>query len=213
MEEGDLAASVPSGVAASAEPLDATMPDQAELIYRRSQVDSKRHAKILELMKLHGERIFGFCMRMVRDEATASDVLQQTFVEAFRDLEQFEERASMQTWLTGIARHRCLDAIKRDHRLRSRIESNEQAMLEHTDPGVGPGERLDRARLNAALEDCLRQLPLEMRATVLARFMTGFTYAELAGSMDATANTLQVRVARALRNLRLCLEKRGWSYE
>jgi len=165
------------------------------------------------MMHAHGEAIFGFCMRMVRDEATAHDALQQTFLEAYRDLDRFERRASARTWLTSIAHNRCLDMLKRDHRLRKRIESNEQAMLEHVDLVAGPGERIDRERLIAALEGCVRRLPETMRATVLERFVTGFTYEELARSLGASANTLQVRVARALRLLKQCLHTHGWTDE
>lgn len=212
MEEGELAAVATVGVDSAAEPL-AAAAHQLHPTAPLSQGDDDRRARISELMAAHGETIFGFCMRMVHDDATAQDVLQQTFLGAYRDLDRFEGRASARTWLTSIARNRCIDALKRDGRLRKRIESNEQATLEHIDPDVGPGERVDRARLIAALEGCVRQLPENMRATVLERFVTGFTYEELARSLGATANTLQVRVARALRLLKQCLEKHGWTDE
>ena len=213
MEEGELAAAVPAGATSNAElsAADAAAPEQVTT--PRSPADGERRARISDLMTDCGQAIFGFCMRMVRDKAVAHDVLQQTFLQAYRDLHRFEGRASERTWLTSIARNRCLDALKHDHRLRKRIESDEQAMLAHIDPGSGPGERIDRARLIVALEDCVSQLPDAMRATVLERFSTGVTYEALARLLDATANTLQIRVARALRLLKQCLEKRGWSDE
>ena len=179
----------------------------------RSRADRDRRAKTSELMAAHGLAIFGFCVRMVHDDAVANDVCQETFLQAYRDLARFEGRASLRTWLTSIARHRCLDALKHDQRLHKRIESNEQAVAQHIDLNPGPGERIDRTRLVAALEDCVRQLPAAMRATVLERFVTGFTYEELARSLGAAANTLQIRVARALRRLKQCLENRGWNHE
>jgi RNA polymerase sigma-70 factor (ECF subfamily) len=209
VEEGELTAAAPAGCVSNTEP----SADQNQVTGSRSQADSKRRARISALMAAYGEAILGFCIRMVHDEPTAHDLLQQTFMQAYRDLDQFEGRASVRTWLTSIARNRCLDALKHDHRLRKRIESNEQAILEHLDPGAGPEERIDRVRLIAALEQCVRQLPESMRATVLERFVTGFTYEELARSLDAAAKTLQVRVARALRLLKECLEKHGWTYE
>lgn len=178
-----------------------------------SQDDSARRARLAELMTAYGDAIFGFCMRMIRDDATARDICQQTFLEAYRDLERFEGRASVRTWLIGIARHRCLDAIKRDGRLRRRIEPNEQAVLDHPDPDVSPGERLDHKRLLEALETCIERLSEDMRATLLARIATGASYEELAGSLGATANTLQARVARAQRHLKRCLETKGWRHD
>lgn len=175
------------------------------------QDDSKRRARIAELIETHGEAVYGFCLRMMRDEATARDIWQQTFLEAYRDLHGFEGRASVRTWLIGIARHRCLDALKHMGRLRKRLESDEDAVLAYADPVASPGERLDRARLLAALERCIQRLPDVMRAALLERLATGATYEELAGSLGATANTLQARVARTHKRLKQCLEKQGWT--
>lgn len=209
VEEGELAAAAPAGCVSNPGP----SADEEQATISRSLPDSKRRARISELMVAYGDAIFGFCMRMVHDEHVSRDVVQQTFLQAYRDFDQFEGRASVRTWLTSIARNRCLDALKRDHRLQKRIESNERAMLEHIDPSAGPGERIDGAQLSAALEVCVRQLPASMRAIVLERFVTGFTYEDLSRSSGATANTLQARVARALRLLKQCLEKHGWTDE
>jgi len=198
----------PSGVAPSAGP-SATDPEPLSVM--RSQDDSERRARIAELIATYGEAVYGFCLRMVRDDATAHDIWQQTFFEAYRDLDRFEGRASVRTWLVGIARHRCLDTLKRIGRLRKRIESDEEAVLAHADPDAGPGERLDRARLLAALERCIERLPDHMRAALLERLATGATYEELADALGATANTLQARVARAYKHLKQCLEKQGWT--
>ena len=164
-------------------------------------------------MATYGKAILGYCVRMVHDEAMANDMLQQTFLQAYRDLDRFEGRASVRTWLISIAHNRCLDALKHNQRLKQRIEPNEQAMLEHIEPAATAGERLDRARLLARLEQCVRLLPDSMRATVLERYVTGCTYDELEQTLGASANTLQARVARALRRLKDCLEKHGWSHE
>jgi RNA polymerase sigma-70 factor, ECF subfamily len=189
------------------------MGDEEQATTPPSVADAKRRAKISELMTAFGEAIFGYCMRMIHDEQVARDVVQKTFMQAYRDFDQFEGRSSERTWLTSIARNRCLDTLKQDHRFQKRFESNESAMQEHIDPSAGPAEQMDRARLMAALETCIRRLPAPMRATVLERFLKGATYEELSQSFGAHANALQARVARALRQLKQCLEKHGWAHE
>jgi RNA polymerase sigma-70 factor, ECF subfamily len=205
-------AAAATGMASNVESSDAPTARQGQAL-PQSESEDHRRARVTELMIAHGEAVFGFCMRMVHDEPTAHDVWQQTFLEAYRDLDQFGGRASMKTWLTSIARNRCLDVLKRNRRHRERLESDDEAVLDHIDPSTGPAERIDQARLIAKLEDCLRRLPPAMRATVLERFMTGSTYEELARLLRASANTLQVRVARALRILKHCLEQHGWIHE
>lgn len=179
----------------------------------RSRAVSDRRASIAALMEAHGDAVFGFCLRVMRDRALAEDVVQQVFLEAYRDLDRFEGRSSPRSWLFGIADHRCLDALKSQQRRSNLIENNEQAVLEFEDPGPGPLEYADDVRLFAALDDCLKRLSPDVRATVLLRFQTELTYEELAVLLAATADTLQVRVARALPILRRCLEKKGWTGE
>ena len=170
-------------------------------------------AIITELMRVHGDAVFGFCMRVVRTRSLAEELAQQVFLEAYRDLDGFEGRSSPRAWLFGIASHRCLDALKAQQRRLKLIEDNEPAVLDFEDPGQGPFDRVERMQLTVALEECLKRLSPEVRATVLMRFQTGFTYEELEALLGAAADTLQVRVARALPVLRRCLERKGWSGE
>ena len=170
-----------------------------------------RRAAAQRLMADHGKAVFGLCMRELHDRGLAEDVTQQVFLEAYRDLDRFQQRSSVRTWLFGIAYHRCLDAHKRRQRRLRRVASDESVVAASEDPGTGPHQRLEDAERRAALEACLAQLPLEVRATVLTRFQTGATYEELAREFAASADALQARVARALVALRRCMESKGWT--
>jgi RNA polymerase sigma factor (sigma-70 family) len=79
------------------------------------------------------------------------------------------------------------------------------------DPGRIPADHVESSRLIRALEDCLDELSHDVRATVLLRFQSGFSYREMAGSLDASPEALQARVSRALPTLRHCLEDKGWT--
>src|SRR5688572_24152592 len=67
-------------------------------------------AALTFLMTRHGDAVFRFCVRTVRDRSTAQDVHQQVFEDAWRDLRAFSRRSPVRTWLFGIALHRCQDA-------------------------------------------------------------------------------------------------------
>ena len=67
-------------------------------------------------MRRYNQRIFRTARSILRDEAEAEDVVQETFVRAFRHLEQFEERASIGTWLTRIAVNEALSRLRRFQR-------------------------------------------------------------------------------------------------
>jgi RNA polymerase sigma-70 factor (ECF subfamily) len=183
-------------------------PDALDLLAR-----GDRRAALQVLMAEHGDAILGLCIRILRDRALAEDILQQVFLEAYRDLDRFQGRSSLRTWLFGIASHRCQDAIKSRRRRELRIEADEAAVVEFVDPTGGPTDQLDRSRLAAALEECLRSLSQEVRMSVLLRFQAGMSYEQMSSSMNAKADTLQARVSRALPILRRCLEGKGWTGE
>jgi RNA polymerase sigma-70 factor (ECF subfamily) len=168
-----------------------------------------RRGAITALMDQHGTAVFNLCSRVLRDRALAEDVLQQVFIHAYRDIERFERRSSARTWLLRIAIHRCQDAIKA--RDRHRVADDPDAIRHAVDPGRMPAERVESSRLVRALEECLDELSDDVRATVLLRFQSGFSYREMAGPLDASAEALQARVSRALPALRRCLEEKGWA--
>jgi RNA polymerase sigma-70 factor (ECF subfamily) len=172
-----------------------------------------RRGAVAELIAAHEGVVFAYCVRMLRDRELAEDVAQQVFTDAHRDLERFRGESSLRTWLVGIAHHRCSDAIKSRTRRNLRFELDPDAVTDHVDPTSAPTDRLDQARQVAALESCLEELAHDIRETVLLRFMSEMTYEEMAVLLGRKADTLCVRVARALPILKRCLERKGWKYE
>jgi RNA polymerase sigma-70 factor, ECF subfamily len=186
-----------------------TVPDSARPLDALALLASgDRKGAITALMDEHGAAVFNFCYRYLLDRMLAEDVLQQVFLQAYRDIDRFEGRSSLRTWLLRIATHRCQDAIK--SLKRQRVDYDPDAIGGAIDPGQIPVEHVVQSRLLEALEQCLEELPDEVRATVMLRFRSGFSYKEMSGSLDATAQALQARVARALPALKRCLESKGW---
>ncbi len=168
---------------------------------------------VVELFETYGEAVLGYCVRLLRDPALAEDVMQRVFLEALRDFEQFRGQSSRRTWLFAVASHRCLDALRHQQRRMLRVAHDDQVVGNFKDPATGPFERLDRMQLLVALDNCLALLSPEMRATVLMRFQTELTFEHMALHLGATADALQMRVARAMPVLRQCLESKGWTNE
>lgn len=183
-------------------------PSDDELVLSLLDRGDRRGAVAL-LITTHDEMVFAYCVRMLRDRDLAEDVAQQVFTEAYRDIHRFRRESSLRTWLIGIARHRCGDAIKSQNRRSAKIELNPDTVTDHVDPASTQTEQLDRARLAAALEDCLGELSEEIRATILLRFLSEMTYEEMSKELGKKADTLCVRVARALPLLKDCLERKG----
>lgn len=157
------------------------------------------------LMTRHGDAIYRFIWGMVRDDAAADDLQQQVFLEAFHGLARFERRSTIVGWLFGIARHRCLDELRRRRR-REQREVDDAPEREAT--GRGPDRVLADHQVGAALEQCLHTLAPAARTAVLLHFHDGFTYAAIGDLSRERSGTIQQRVLRALLVLRACIEAR-----
>jgi RNA polymerase sigma factor (sigma-70 family) len=197
----------PAPVAGAPYPRD----DDPELPARVALDRKDPRGAIAVLARLYEDVVYSCCYRMLHDATQAEDLLQQVFLEAHRDIGHFAGRGTLRAWLLGIAHHRCLDAIKSRKRLRSHVEDDEHAVEIAADGSPDLVERVDQGRRVRALEGCLMRLSDEVRMTVLLRFHVGLSYEEIAEALDKRAGTLQQRVARALPQLRECLQRKGIS--
>jgi RNA polymerase sigma-70 factor (ECF subfamily) len=161
------------------------------------------------LMSEHGAAVFTRAQRLLDDRHAASDVLQQTFLEAYRDLATFDGRSSFKTWLLAIATHRALDVVRRLRKDEQRTESSRASHVLADESAAELPARVDQRRRLRALEDCLQHLTPEARAAVLMRFQQAMSYEEIARASGERPVTLHARVTRALPVLRRCLERKG----
>ncbi len=167
-------------------------------------------AALALLMKRHGDAVYAFCLRIVRDVALAEDVQQKVFLQAHEGLSKFGGASTLRTWLFGIAKNRSLDALRASRREAGRVLSDDDLLAEAIEGGPGPGEWFASARERGALEECLDScVSAEEKAFVLLHFRDGLTYEEMSALLGKKADTLRARVARALPKLRRCLEKKG----
>lgn len=167
-------------------------------------------AALTILMDCYGTALYRYCRQLTADDDLAQDVHQLTFVKAYEDLSRFARRSSLRTWLYGIARHRCLDALKQKRRRERRFELVDTPP-EQCDGAFNAEQRLTARDLSRALDECLDRLAPQIRAAVLLRYREGFSYPDMSRICQERSATLQMRVARALPILRRCLEEHGVS--
>jgi RNA polymerase sigma-70 factor (ECF subfamily) len=151
-------------------------------------------------MREYGAAVYRYCHRMVGGQL-ADDVHQLTFVSAYESFDGLRQASSARAWLFGVARHRCLDALRRRRR-------RDRAVDEGSEPAadVSPIDRRLGAR--DVLEKCFHLLEPSVREAVILRYQEGYSYLEMSALCGEEPATLQMRVARALPLLRRCIENR-----
>ena len=158
----------------------------------------------------------------LRDSDLAEDVVQETLVAALAAREGFSGRSSVKTWLTGILKHKIVDAIRQKQRQPVVSASfDEETDLEEFDPlfkdnGAweappadwgDPENALSRREFMDVMELCLERLPANTARVFIMREVMELETDEICKELTITANNLWVILYRARMTLRHCLEQ------
>jgi RNA polymerase sigma-70 factor (TIGR02960 family) len=182
---------------------------------------SDQETVLRELSARYGAELQVHCYRMLGSVQDAEDLVQETLVAAWRNLDSFEGRSSMRTWLYTIATNRCLNALRtRSRRPRELptmdappptrqgepvwLEPYPDALLEGLpDHSPGPDARYEaQEAVELAFTTAVQRLPPRQRATLMLRDVLGFRAAEVAEMLDTT----EVSVKSALQRARTTLD-------
>ena len=153
----------------------------------------------------------------LRDPHAAEDAVQETLVAALAGEAGFQGRANLRTWLTGILKHKIIDAIRRQSRDATAVsaDADEFDALFAEDghwldpPGAwgNPDASLEQKRFFAALESCLGRLPQKTAQAFMMREHLGVETGEICKELAITPTHCWVLLYRARMALRECLEK------
>jgi RNA polymerase sigma-70 factor, ECF subfamily len=150
------------------------------------------------------EPLFATAMRLTRNRADAEDLVQDTFVKAFRHSDQFARGTNLRAWLYTIL-HNTWRNRRRDASRDTVEVDSEQVELAAASP-VGepvdtPERILMRSTLDADLQAALDELPDAFRQAVWLRDVEEFTYAEIAEMLNVPIGTVMSRISRGRRML------------
>ncbi len=172
------------------------------LLIQTGRNDQKAFA---ELYKRTSSKLFGVCLRMLRDRSEAKEVLQETYTTVWRRAAGFDAaKASAITWLITLSRNKAIDRL-RQHReeLVDDPSKLEQAIDDQPTPAVDAETSQEYGRL----QKCLDALEPQQRDSVREAFFTGATYNELATRSKVPLGTMKSWIRRSLMQLRVCLEQ------
>jgi RNA polymerase sigma-70 factor (ECF subfamily) len=148
---------------------------------------------------LHAPVLFGFCVRILKDARDAEDVLQETFVQAWRDARRFDAaRASVRGWLFTIARSRALDRWRSRRSFDRRITAADTPILEQ----VAGTDDEAAADVKNFVERALAQLNENEQAVLRLAYFEGFTQEEIAARLAEPLGTVKSRTRSGLSKMR-----------
>lgn len=159
-----------------------------------------------ELVDATSQQIFRLAIKMLGDPQDAEDVLQETYLKAFRSLPTFEGRSSLTTWLYRIAVNESLMMIRKRHPQVSiddtRAESEDAEPMEIVDWCCLPEHVLVSAEARRFLDQSIMRLSPALRAVFILRDVEELSIRETADTLDLTEMTVKTRLLRARLKLR-----------
>ena len=175
-------------------------PQYAELAMRSRGGD--RHA-FTELMRQTKLPLYRFVRRYVGNDDDAYDIVQETFIAAWRALKRYDERRSFPTWLRAIAINKC-----RDHGRRQAVRAKFRALL-----ALGAPDREDAPDVSSGqdeihlrhLDVAIAKLPPFYKEALLLTAISGLSHKEAAAQLNTSSKAIEMRVRRARQKLQEAL--------
>ena len=164
------------------------------------------------LVRRYERELYGYLRRYLGDDDLAADVFQNTFVQVFVKIEQYQVGRPAKPWLYTIATTQAIDALRRrNRRLDSRAdpllaaeEGDESArplfeVLRDRDPG--PVEQAEAGEVRQLVREAVDRLPDLLRQVVVLAYFQGLRYQEIADVLDIPLGTVKSRLHAALAKL------------
>jgi len=161
-----------------------------------------------EIVRRHQAKVFAMLHRYERDAHKLEDLAQETFVKAWRALDQFDGRAPLEHWLAKIAVRVALDHLRKEKRRRNEIglpDLGDDA-LEWLQADDGHSE-LDARRAAELLDLAMRELSPADRVVITMQELEGRSVKEICEVTGSSSVAVRVRAMRARAKLRKTLEK------
>jgi len=151
--------------------------------------------------------LYSFVCRYIGDSQAAQDVVQETFVKAWKNLKKFDTQKNFKTWLFAIAKNTSVDFLRKKKAIPFSQFFNKEddhikdaAVAEQilVDPAPLPNEILERADLASTLNAAMEKLSAKYRMVLFLRYNDHFSFREIAETLGEPLNTIKSRHRRAI---------------
>lgn len=178
---------------------DADLPD---LLARIALQDRDAFRRLYQIVS---PKLFGICLRLLKDRADAEDALQEIFVKIWYRADRFTGSSnSAGPWLNAIARNHALDQLRRRKSGSEALEGEAELLADtRDDPETEAVIKAEGRRIDS----CLQELDSDRAGAVRAAYVDGLSYMELADHYGVPLNTMRTWLRRSLLKLRECMDR------
>lgn len=169
--------------------------------------ERKQRREFEELVRRHHGPAYNVAYRIAGNKADAEDLLQETFVRAFRFFKNYRRDLPFESWLYKIMSNLWIDTLRRRPKTGPHISLDQtlgdtDQTLDLPDEGPTPEDRLIEVTLDSRIQDALSALKKEFRIAVVLADLEGMSYEEIADVMGCSIGTVRSRIHRGRQALK-----------
>lgn len=153
----------------------------------------------------HADALYTFAYHLTFNEEDANDLVQDTYLKAFRFINSYQQGTNAKAWLFKILKNSYINEYRRKARTPAKVDLEDYVTFHDTDEAAQVGnldlrEEIFEGMLGDELTKAINDLPIEFRTVILLCDVEGFSYEEIAKIVDIPIGTVRSRLHRA-RNL------------
>jgi len=167
------------------------------------QTPDETKQEFQEIALPHADSLYNFALRMTRNTRDAEDLLQDTFMRAFRFFHRFETGTNIRAWLFRILKNTYINNYRKVQRTPDQVDwAQVEEFYDSVTPHdlrkrhKNPEELLLESSVDNRVEEAVAALPPEYRAVVLLNFMEDMSYKEIAEVLEIPMGTVMSRLHR-----------------
>ncbi len=158
-----------------------------------------------KLYRLYSKAMFNICLRMVKSEWDAEDILQNSFVDVFSKLHTFKFQSSVGAWIKRIVINNCINHLKKNRIFFEELAPKHSQTLEE-EPDIP-----DHTMNVNLIREAIRELPDGYRVVFSLYLIEGYDHKEIAQILNVTEATSKSQYSRARRKIKDIIQTKGLS--
>jgi RNA polymerase sigma factor (sigma-70 family) len=190
------------------------MDEQEELQATQTYSDLEKHRVFEKEFMPHIDSMYNFAFRLTNDEDDANDLVQDTYLKAFRFINSFSEGTNAKAWLFRILKNSFINDFRKKSKEPSKVDYQDVETTYNSEEDAETNQTVDlRAEtvqdlIGDEIANALNALPVDFRTVIILCDVEGFTYEEMAKILDIPIGTVRSRLHRA----RMLLKEKLKSY-
>ena len=149
-----------------------------------------------KLVEKYQDSLFTFIFYSVKDESTARDILQETFIKALKEIDKYKEEGKFKAWLWTIARNKVMDFYRKSSKI---VPLEEETVKQEDETSKNALSQIELSHIKNLIED----LPPEQKEVILMRQYLSFK--EIAAVLGCPLGTVLARLNRAIKKIQKSL--------